>query len=415
MDLVPRRLLETSIYAAAMLWAAPGLAADERLGRIAIVDAAVDTRAHLDDLRAAGVKVIGRYLGRCAQWQGKRLIDGGPASDPYSEINLILNDFAVLSIYQYHSNSKYKFEGKGFDAKTGKTFILKDANCKRAANPPHTAEQEALLDANAAVEQARAIGQPPSTAIYFGVDFNFAKTDTQTKKRLLSYFKILSRIVRDAGYQVGAYGSGDALSLLKQQTPPLIDFAWLSASRGFSGSTSFHNSGEWHLFQNWTDIKWFTKMANGKCVKQAGFHLDTDIQNKRYAGDYIGFWNRDGPYRVPDDRTAAIYDQRRFVCNGGAVVRASGHSPPGDLVSPVRCGRSYAKCEPRLPGRVVAQICFGHTVRLGENNGTLVQIDYDDDGAYDGWTRLANLTKSFAVKPAYIPDDAARRRAQCAP
>jgi hypothetical protein len=407
-----RRLLDAALCVAAMLWATPGLAADDALGRIAIIDAAVDTRGSLDDLRAAGVKVIGRYFGRCPQWEGKRIVDGGAASDPHSEISLILKDFAVLSIYQYHSNSKYKFEGKGFDARTGKTFILKNAACKKQANPPHTAEKEATLDANAAVEQAKAVGQPPSTAIYFGVDFNFDKTDTDTMKKLLSYFKIVNRIVKDAGYRVGAYGSGDALSLLKQQKPALIGFAWISASRSFSGSTALHNSGEWQLFQNWTDIKWFSKMENGKCLEHAGLHLDTDIQNKKYAGDFIGFWNRDGPYKVPEDRTIAIYDQHRFACNGDALIRASGQLPPA---STVRCGRSYIKCEPKLPRGVVAQICFAHTVRVGEDSGTLVQIDYDDDGKYDGWTRIDNLTTSFAAKPMYIRDDAERRGAVCAP
>lgn len=409
-----RRLLDAAACLAAMLWAAPGLAADEAPGRIAIIDTAVDTRASLADLRAAGVKVIGRYFGRCPQWAGKRLVDNGEASDPRSEISLILKDFAVLSIYQYHSNSKYKFEGKGFDARTGKTFILKNATCKKRANPPHTAEKEATLDANAAVAQAKAIGQPPSTAIYFGVDFNFSKTDTDTKKKLLSYFKIVNRIVKDAGYSVGAYGSGDTLSLLKRHKPALIDVAWISASRGFSGSTAFHNSGEWQLFQNWTDIKWFTKMQKGKCVKHAGLNLDTDIQNKKYAGEFIGFWNREGPYKVPEKRTIAIYDRHRFVCNGDALVRASAQSS-GDLARAVRCGRSYAKCEPKLSRDVVAQICFAHTVRIGEGHGTLVQIDYDDDGEYDGWTRIDNLTKSFAAKPLYIPDGAERRKAVCAP
>jgi hypothetical protein len=408
-----RRLLEASACLVAVLWATSGLAAGEVLGRVAIIDLAVDTRGNLDDLRNAGVKVIGRYFGRCPQWGGKRIIDGGAANDPLSEISLILNDFAVLSIYQYHSNSKYKFEGKGFDADTGKTFVLKDASCKKPADPPHTAEQEATLDANAAVEQAKAVGQPPSTAIYFGIDFNFDKADTDTKRKLLSYFKIVSRVLKDAGYRVGAYGSGDALSFLKQQKPALIDFAWLSASRAFSGSTAFHNSGEWHLFQNWTDIKWFTKMRDGKCVKQTGLHLDTDIQNEEYAKDFIGFWNRDGPYKVPEDRTIAIYDQHRFACNGDALVRASGQLPPGELASTVRCGRSYVKCEPKLARAVVAQICFGHTVRIGGGNDTLVQIDYDDDGEYDGWTRISSLTRSFAAKPMYISDDAKRRRAVC--
>ncbi|ODS03909.1 hypothetical protein AUC71_07060 [Methyloceanibacter marginalis] len=141
----------------------------------------------------------------------------GRAGQPGSEIDAILDHgFAVLSIYQYLSSSKYKFEGKSFDSK-GKLFTLKDANCARPANPPHSTKTEAELDSRAAVAQARALGQPSSTAIYFGVDFNFDRSDTATAKKMVEYFTVVNRNLREAGYLVGAYGSGDALMLLQRQ------------------------------------------------------------------------------------------------------------------------------------------------------------------------------------------------------
>ena len=391
---------------------APAHAADPDPGRIAIIDTAVDTRPYLPKLRAAGVKVIGRYLGRCAQWDGKRLVDNGIASTPGSEIDAILdNGFAVLSIYQYLSNNPYKFSGKGYSVRTKRYFTLKDAACRAPANPPHTAQQEAELDADAAVRQAKAIGQPAGTAIYFAVDFNFHRTDTVTRKRLLIYFQTVHRIVKGAGYLLGAYGSGDALALLRQQS--LVDFTWLSASRGYAGSSAFHNSGAWHLFQNWTDVKWFTKTVGGKCVTSGALAVDTNIQNKRFANGHIGFWNRDGPYRVPAARTAAIFDQRRFACNGDALIYASGEWPPSELASTQSCSRKYIKCEPKLQRGAIAHICYSHTVRVGNAKGGLVGIDYDDDGVFDGWTRIDNLNRSFAHKPHYITDQLARRRALC--
>jgi hypothetical protein len=391
---------------------APGHAADPDPGRIAIIDTAVDTRAYLPKLRAAGVKVIGRYLGRCPQWDGKRLIDNGRAGTPGSEIDAILdNGFAVLSIYQYLNNSAYKFSGKGYSVRTKRYFTLKDAACRAPANPPHTAQQEAELDAHAAVRQARAIGQPPGTAIYFAVDFNFKRTDAVTRKKLLIYFQTVNRIVKGAGYLLGAYGSGDALALLWHQN--LVDFTWLSASRGYAGSSAFHNSGEWHLFQNWTDVKWFTKTIGGKCVTSGALAVDTNIQNKRFANGYIGFWNRNGPYRVPETRTVAIFDQRRFACNGDALIYASGAWPPSELASAQSCSRKYIKCDPKLPRGIIPHICYAHTVRLGNAKGKLVRIDYDDDGIFDGWTRIDNLSRSFAFKPHYIADQLVRRRALC--
>jgi len=386
-----------------------GAAAEEDLGRIAIIDTSHNVTPHLPQLRAAGVKVIGRYLGRCAQWRGKRLIDNGLAGQAGSEIDAILDHgFAVLSIYQYLSSSKYKFEGKSFDSR-GRLFTLKDAKCAKAASPPHSTKTEAELDSRAAVAQARALGQPANSAIYFGVDFNFDRNDAATAKKMVEYFTVVNRNLRGAGYRVGAYGSGDALMLLQRNR--LIDFAWLSASRSFAGSTQFHNSGRWHLFQNWTDTTWFARKAGGKC--RGGLPLDTDIQNAAFAGQSIGFWTRAGPYAVPKARTEAIYNQRRFACNGHALIRATGALPPGPLASTDHCGRPYTRCEPRLTRGVIAQICYANTARIGEHNGVLVRVDYDDDGAFDGWTMIDNLSRSFSNKPHYIKDQAARRSAVC--
>src|SRR5262245_19459955 len=84
-------------------------AADD--GRIAIIDASENTTNHLARLKQAGVKIVGRYLARCFQWPGKRIADS--VGTPNSEVHAILeHGFAVLSIYQYFNNSKYKFEGK---------------------------------------------------------------------------------------------------------------------------------------------------------------------------------------------------------------------------------------------------------------------------------------------------------------
>ena len=131
----------------AVLLAPFGAAAKDDSGRIAIIDTSRNVRDHLPELKGAGVKVIGRYYGRCPQWEGKRLIDNGLPGEPGSEIDAILdNGFAVLSIYQYLSSSKYKFQGKSLSRK-GNLFTLKDADCARPANPPHSAKTEAALDA----------------------------------------------------------------------------------------------------------------------------------------------------------------------------------------------------------------------------------------------------------------------------
>ncbi len=394
---------------AALLLSPFGTAAQADPGRIAIIDTSRNVRDFLPELRAAGVQVIGRYYARCFEWDGKRLADNGLPGQPGSEIDAILDHgMAVLSIYQYRSSSKLKFQGKSLTS-AGKLFTLKDANCARAANPPHSAKTEATLDAAAAVAQAKAVGQPPNTAIYFGVDFNFDRSDAVTAKKMIEYFTVVNRKLKENGYLVGAYGSGDALMLLTRHG--LADFTWISASRAFSGSSAFHNSGQWHLFQNWTDVTWFRTRRGGECV--GGLDLDTNIQNAAFAGKSIGFWRREGPYVVAPERTVAIFGQRRFACNGDALIRATGALPPGPLASTEHCGRPYRRCEPSLPRGLVAQICYANSVRIGKNNGVLVQVDYDDDGVFNGWTRIDNLTRSFATKPHYIKDQVARRSAVC--
>lgn len=372
-------------------------------GRIAIIDASLNTKSHLDALKGAGVEVIGRYYARCFQWAGKRIVDGGKPGEPGSEIDAILDrGFAVLSIYQYFNNSKLKFAGQRLDDDGKQVVALLDEDCKEPADPAHTPEQEAELDANAALRQAQAVRQPASTGIYFGVDFNFDRGDTDTRERILRYFRGVNRIVKGNGYLLGAYGSGDALSLLKQQG--LVDFTWISASRSFAGSSAFHNSGAWDLFQNWTEKEWFTTDSNGRCVP--GLTVDTNIQNKRPAGRYAGFWNRSGRFTVPEERTLSIYEQRRFACDGQAVVRTA-------VLAPAKNGASSTYCKGGKKVKKAAFVDFANTVRIGREEGALIEIDYDDDGEFDGWTLKANLTPDFNRKPEWIFAAGKRKSARC--
>ena len=150
--------------------AQPSLAADP--GRIAIIDASKNTKAHLDTLAAAGVQVIGRYYARCAQagLEEKRLI-GNPG-----EIDAILSHparFGVLSIYQFYNNSPLKFSGQRETTcklPNGRTRKIKvtladdtcrereiDKDCHEAEGPPRTLAMEAQWDAEAAVRQARQV------------------------------------------------------------------------------------------------------------------------------------------------------------------------------------------------------------------------------------------------------------------
>jgi hypothetical protein len=191
---------------------------------------------------------------------------------------------------------------------------------------------------------------------------------------------------------------------------PLVDFTWLNASRGHAGAAEFYNLGAWDLFQSRTDLK----LPAGP---RGAVEIDTDIQNGARAGDYVGFWNEHGQYRVPEVRTKAVYDQRRFACSGRAPVVELPVDNPAPNASCPCAGKCPACDKPQAKagaGRnIVSRIGFGNVVRVGRQQAGFIQIDRDEDGIYDGWTELTNLSPTFAERPHYVGDSEKRSAAVC--
>jgi hypothetical protein len=395
-------------------------ATDTSPARIAIIDASVDTRPFLDGLAAAGVKIIGRYFARCPQGGGlerKRFIDnpGDTERKESSEIDAILThkaNFGVLSVYQYNSSQASKFLGTsryGVPVAPGEG----QQNWMTCEQPsrPLTARQEGQLDAEAAVGQAKLIKQPPGTAIYFGIDLDF---NAQLKAGVLEYFGEVRKALSKAGYLVGAYGNGDALDLLRKppnRQKPLIDLAWINASRGHGGNVGVFNRGDWDLLQTTTDLDY--KLPGGSAV-----NIDIDVQNADRAGKYIGFWRRreagsDGKVLLPVERTSAIQAARRFSCHGVALVTQN----PGDAGGIAMLGCAVAKhgCDPirDKDGNVVdadpdlrRKVCFGNVTRVLAEDPTraFLQVDCDEDGQPDGWVAATALSPDFKMRPAWVSD-----------
>lgn len=107
------------------------------------------------------------------------------------------------------------------------------------------------LDANTALQQAAAVGQPPGSAIYFAVDTDFGRA--QITRVVLPYFQAVRRISSQAGgrYKIGVYGSGLTCRLLKE-APGLVDYAWLAEATGWRESRTY---AAW-------DMKQFVNHAN---------------------------------------------------------------------------------------------------------------------------------------------------------
>lgn len=113
--------------------------------------------------------------------------------------------------------------------------------------PDYFSYASGYYDAVAAYQQARRIGQPPGSAIYFAVDFNAQQPDIVS--RVDPYFRgIANGLVAAAGhapeYRVGVYGSGAVCDYLKRMR--LAQYAWLSNARAWDGYAGF---GEWNIRQ----------------------------------------------------------------------------------------------------------------------------------------------------------------------
>jgi hypothetical protein len=103
-------------------------------------------------------------------------------------------------------------------------------------------------DALAAYRQAKAIGQPSGSAIYFAVDFNAQAPDVMGP--VDQYFRGVAAGLRTAGgeapeYRVGVYGSGSVCGYLKAAR--LAELAWLSNSTAWTGYDSFT---DWNIRQS---------------------------------------------------------------------------------------------------------------------------------------------------------------------
>jgi len=335
-------------------------------GRVAILDTSENAAKVVEKLKDKNIKVIARYYAREPQppLPDKRVAFNKIGDSLESKI-LTDNGIAILSVYQYKNQLPEKFI-------TG----LPDMG---------SAADEAKADARAALDQAKIVGQPYGSAIYFGVDFDVRDgTKDQNGKlvieSILDHFKIVKQTIGDK-YRVGAYANGYVNRVLRDEG--LIVFSWVSPSRSFAETPAYISSGQWHLFQNKVDRRWFG--TAGKCP--SGLGVDTNVQNPAYP--YIGAW---GGEAVAPERTKTIFDQRRFALKATVVYSAKNDN--GLPIAKERCLlRKKWKWEPE------DIIQPASNVRVLSDDGTWVQVDINDDGEADGYCLTASLTKDFRTMP----------------
>ena len=349
MSIVSRRTFTKGLLASALVPGHAAIGQPNDPAGIAIIDTPNNAAKVAANLSAQNVKVVVRFFARKPQpgLREKVMASDGNMIDGVREPTILIrHGLSIVSLYQYRNNLPEKFS-KG----------LEDTGSAKA---------EAAADIKAALEQAKLVGQPEGSAIYFGVDFNVNRASVEP---VLEYFRAINRTVGDR-YAIGIYGNGFVNRTLRQEK--LVAYNWISASRSHEETVAFYNSGQWHLFQNQVDRRWF--VPPGKC--SMGLDVDTNIQNPTVSS--IGAW---GAGEVDKGRNQKIFDQRRFAIRATPVVQDGGKD---------RQGCKPDKSVPR-----------NANVRILAQSGAWCGVDVDEDGNADGQVRTADLTSNLATMPPW--------------
>lgn len=174
------------------------------------IDMALDSRDVAQELKGSGLHFVARYYrSPMSRW---------PALSAEEARTVSANGMKLVAVWEYLSNK-----------------------------PEHFTYERGFSDALTAYQQARAIGQPSGSAIYFAVDFN--AQEPYISGAIQQYFRGVRAALAAAGggvppYRVGVYGSGAVCAYLKRIR--LADYAWLSASSAWSGTRDF---GDWNIRQ----------------------------------------------------------------------------------------------------------------------------------------------------------------------
>jgi hypothetical protein len=351
MSIISRRTFTTGLLASTLVPIHSTIGQPNDPAGIAIIDTPHNAARVAAKLASQNVKVVVRFFARKPQpgLREKIMASDGNMIDGVREPTLLIrHDLSIVSLYQYRNNLPEKFL-KG----------LEDTGSAKA---------EATADAKAALDQAKLVGQPEGSAIYFGVDFNVTRA---TADSVIEYFRIIERTVGNH-YAIGIYGNGFVNRILRQEK--LAVYNWISASRSHEETVDFYNSGQWHLFQNQVDRRWFG--APGKC--STGLDVDTNLQNPNTPG--IGAW---GAGEVDRGRNQKIFDQRRFAIRTTPVVQENNGNPLG------------CNSDTRVPRNA--------NIRILVQSGVWSDVDIDEDGNADGRVRTADLTSNLATMPPWRP------------
>ncbi len=261
---------------------------------VLVIDTSDNTAGSLAALKTRGVTAIGRYYSSNA-WKRLTPQEARAVSD------------AGIDLFTVFENS---------------------------GDPALTVEK-GVFDAQVAIKQARTVGQPEGSAIYFALEHlpnGYDKTHVPGTKRYIEGV----RQVLDKSYVVGVYSNGVILSAMLDAG--LCEFTWLSASRAFEGSKDFYKSKRWTLAQdpkvdqNWGGLSVDVNEVQGGF---GAFRVAVDAVTEalaggaEFSGEPVACWlttaGHDRQMRIIDyfwfrDRSGRVWDAPAETIVDGASI-----------------------------------------------------------------------------------------------
>jgi hypothetical protein len=202
------------------------------------IDLATDSSDVLSELKSSRVDFVARYY--------RNPDSRFPALSPSEAQRLSSSGIKIVAVWEAHSR-----------------------------DPAYFSYSQGYRDATIGYGEARAIGQPAGSAIYFAVDFN-----AQWLFPIDEYFRGIAAGLTAANgghadYAVGVYGSGLVCDELKRSG--LARYCWLSNAFAWDGSTAYE---DWNIRQ-------------GSRLPELSFNQDSDEARNEY-----------GAFRVSDSGVA---------------------------------------------------------------------------------------------------------------
>jgi hypothetical protein len=194
------------------------------------IDMPTDASAVLNELKDAQVEFVARYYrDPDSRW---------PALSPSEAQLLSSRGLKIVAVYEYHS-----------------------------PKPAHFSYEWGYYDALMAHSEARGVGQPDGSAIYFAADFHARGDDLAS---IVDYFRGINAGLATAGggtadYAVGVYGSGPVCDAVRGAG--LARYSWLSNSITWDDGTAYE---DWNIMQ-------------GASLSELSFDNDSDEASNDYG------------------------------------------------------------------------------------------------------------------------------------